>query len=111
MKTPHDPHYYPYNRYLNQTIIQIKFLTTLSCKLSYVISTEPVHEIELRSGRVVNDKPKSSIIIREEDDEEEDPNEIMNEFILQDVDIPKIPVHTQPQQEPTREQKFPPFPE
>ena len=30
---------------------------------SYLISTVPVHEIQLRSGRVVNNKPKSSVII------------------------------------------------
>ena len=62
---------------------------------SYVISTVPVHEIQLRSQRVVNDKPKSSVIIREENDEE-DSNEFMNDVILQDVDIPNILVHTHP---------------
>ena len=76
---------------------------------SYIISTAPVHEIQLRSGRVVNDKPNSLVIIREEDEEEEDPNEFMNEIILKNVDISKIPVHTHPQQEPTQEQRIPPF--
>ena len=66
---------------------------------SYVILTIPIHEIQLRSGRVVNDRPKSSVIIREENDKE-DSNESVNDAILQDVDIPKIPVHTNPQQEP-----------
>ena len=33
----------------------------------------------------------------------------MNDVILQDVDISKIPVHTHPQQEPTQEQKIPLF--
>ena len=33
----------------------------------------------------------------------------MNDAILQDVDIPNIPVHTHPQQEPTQEQRIPPF--
>ena len=63
---------------------------------SYVISTVPVHEIQLQSGRVVNDRPKSSVIISEENDEE-DSNEVVNDAILQAVDIPKIPVHTHPQ--------------
>ena len=76
----------------NQSLNSIE-LQTLP---SYVISTVPVHEIQLRSGRVVNDRPKSSVIIREENDEE-DSNEVMNDVILQYVDIPKIPVHTHPQ--------------
>ena len=63
---------------------------------SYLISTVPVHEIQLRSGRVVNDKPKSSIIIHELNEEEEDSNEPMNDAILEDVNIPKDPVHTHP---------------
>ena len=75
---------------------------------SYVISTVHVHEKQLRYGRVVNDKPKSSVIILEENEEVEDPNEVMNDNILQDV--PKITVHTHPQQEPTQEQRIPPFP-
>ena len=58
----------------------------------------------------MNDKPKSSVVIREEDEEEEDPNEVMNDVILKDVDISKIPVHTHPHQEPTQERKPPPFP-
>ena len=48
---------------------------------SYVISIVPVHEIQLRSRRVVNDRPKSPVIIREENDEE-DSNEVMNDAIL-----------------------------
>ena len=65
--------------------------------------------IQLQFGRVVNDKPKSSVIICEENEEEEDPNEIMNDAILQDEDISNIPVHTHPQQEATQEQRIPPF--
>ena len=72
---------------------------------SYLILTVPVHEIELRSGRVVNDKPKSSVIIREEDEEEENPNEVMNDVILKDADISKILVHTHPQQNQVRNEK------
>ena len=49
---------------------------------SYVISTVRVHDIQLRYGRVVNDKPKSSVIIHEDTAEEEDPNELMNDAIL-----------------------------
>ena len=48
----------------------------------------------------MNDRPKSSVIIRE-DNEEEDLDEVMNDAILQDV--PNIPVHTHPQKEPTQE--------
>ena len=48
---------------------------------SYVISTVPIHEIQLQSGRFVNDRPKSSVIIREENDEE-DSNEVVNDAIL-----------------------------
>ena len=49
----------------------------------------------------MNDKPKSSVVIREEDEEEEDPNEFMNDVILKDVDISKILAHTHPRKEPT----------
>ena len=66
---------------------------------SYLISTAHVHEIQLRSGRVVNDKPKSSVIIHEENEEEEDSNELVNDAILEDVNILKIPVHTHHLQE------------
>ena len=62
---------------------------------SYVISAVRVHDIQLRYGRVMNDKPKSSVIIREENEEVEDPNEVMNDTILQD--LPNISVHTHPQ--------------
>ena len=74
---------------------------------SYVISNVPVHEIQLRSGRVVNDKPKPLVIIREENEEVEDPNEVMNDTFLQDV--PNISVHTHPQQESIQEKRIPPF--
>ena len=77
----------------------------------YLILTIPVHEIELRSGRVVNDKPKSSVIIQEPNEEEEDSNEPMDDVILEDVNIPKVPLHTQPPQETIQEQRVPPFPE
>ena len=46
----------------------------------------------------MNDRTKSLVIIHEENEEEEDPIVVMNDTILQDV--PKIPVHTHPQQEP-----------
>ena len=49
------------------------------------------------------DKPKSSVVIHEENEEEEESNEVMNTAILQDGDIPKILVHTHPQQDPTQE--------
>ena len=71
----------------------------------------PMNKIQLRSGRVVNDRPKSSVIIHEENEEEEDPNEVMNYAILQDEDISNITLHTHPHQEPTQEQRIPPFPE
>ena len=48
---------------------------------SYFILTVHVHEIQLWSGRVVNDRPKSSVIIHEENDEE-DSNEVLNDVIL-----------------------------
>ena len=57
----------------------------------------------------MSDRPKSSVIIHEENDEEYS-NEVMNDAILQDVDIPKIPLDTHPQQEPIQEQRIPPFP-
>ena len=76
---------------------------------SYFISIVLIHEIQLRSERVVNDRPKSSVSIHDENEEEEDPNELMNDTILQDV--LKLPVHTHPQQEPTQEQRIPPFSE
>ena len=63
---------------------------------SYVILAVQIHEIQLRSGRVVDDRPKSSVIIHEENEEEENPNEVTNDYILQDVDIPNIPAHTHP---------------
>ena len=51
----------------------------------------------------MNEKPKSLAVICEKNEEEEDPNEVMNDAILQDEDIPNIPVHTHPHQEPTQE--------
>ena len=72
--------------------------------------TVPVHEIQLRLGRVVN-KPKSSVIIQEPNEEEEDSSEPMNDAIEEDVTIPKVPVHTHPPQETIQEQIIPPFPE
>ena len=57
----------------------------------------------------MNDKPNSSVIIREENEEEEDPNVVMNDAILQDEDISNIPVHTHPHIEQTQEQRIPPF--
>ena len=77
---------------------------------SYLLSSVPIHEIQLRSGRVVNDKRKSLVIIHEVNEEEEDSNEPMNDVILEDVNIPKIPVHTHPPQETIHEQRVPPFP-
>ena len=68
---------------------------------SYLIST--LHEIQLRSGRVVNDKPKTSVIIHEESEEEEDSNEPVNDVILEDVNILKVPLHTHPLQETIQE--------
>ena len=76
---------------------------------SYLISTVPVHEIQLRSGRVVNNKPKSSVIIQEPNEGEEDSSEPVNDAILEDVTIPKVPVHTHPPQEAIHEQRIPPF--
>ena len=66
---------------------------------SYLISTVPIHEIQLRSGRVVNNKPKSSFNIQEPNKEEEDSSEPVNDAILEDVITPKVPVHTHPPQE------------
>ena len=42
----------------------------------------------------MNDNPNSSVIIRDENEEVEDPNEVMNDTILQNV--PNILVHTHP---------------
>ena len=70
---------------------------------SYLICNVPVHEIQLRSGRVVNEKPKSSIIIHEENEDEEDSNELMNDVILEDVNILMVSVHTHPPQETLQE--------
>ena len=58
----------------------------------------------------MNEKPKSSVIIHEENEEEEDSNEPMNDAILEDENILNIPVHTHPRQEPIQEQRVPPFP-
>ena len=35
----------------------------------------------------------------------------MNDAILEDVNIPKVPIHTHPPQETIQEQIIPPFPE
>ena len=47
----------------------------------------------------MNDIPKSRVIIHEENEEEDDSSEPMNDAILEDVNIPKVPVHTHPPQE------------
>ena len=65
------------NKKLDQALNNIE-LKTLP---SYVILTVPVHEIQLRSGRVVNDRPNSLVIIHEDNDEE-DSNEVVNDAIL-----------------------------
>ena len=77
---------------------------------SYLILTVPVHEIQLWSGRVVNNKPKSLVIIQGPNEEEEYSSEIVNDDILEDVNIPKGLVHTHPPQETIQEQRIPPFP-
>ena len=59
----------------------------------------------------MNNKPKSSVIIQEPNKEEEYSGEPMNDAILEDVNIPKVSVHTHPPQETIQEQKIPPFPE
>ena len=59
---------------------------------------------DLEESRMID-----QVIIREDNEEEDYPNEVMNDSILQDVDIPKVPAHTHPQQEPTQEKKIPPF--
>ena len=58
----------------------------------------------------MNDKPKSSVIIHEANEEEEDSNEPVNDAILEDLNIPKVPIHTHPPQETIQEQRVPPFP-
>ena len=64
---------------------------------SYLVSNVPIYEIQLRCGIVVNDKPRTSVVIREENEEEEEySNETMNDSILEDVKIPKVPVPTHP---------------
>ena len=65
----------------NKKTTQALNIIELQTLPSYVILIVPIHEIHLRSGRVVNDRPKSSTIIHEENDEE-DPNEVMNDSIL-----------------------------
>ena len=48
----------------------------------------------------MNNKSKSSVIIQKpNEEEEEDSSEPMNDAILEDVNIPKVPVHTHPLQE------------
>ena len=48
----------------------------------------------------MNNKPKSSVIIQEpNEEEEEDSNEPMNDAILEDVNIPKVPIYTHLPQE------------
>ena len=57
----------------------------------------------------MNNKPKSSVIIQEPIKEEEYSIEPVNDAILEDVNIPKVPVHTHPPQETIQEQRIPPF--
>ena len=51
----------------------------------------------------MNNKPKSSVIIQEPNEEEEDSSEPMNDAILEDVNIPKVPVDTHLLQEAIKE--------
>ena len=51
----------------------------------------------------MNDKPKSPFIIQEPNEEEKDSNEPMNDSILEDVNISKVPIHTHPLQETIQE--------
>ena len=57
----------------------------------------------------MNNKPKSSVIIQEQNEEEEYSSEPVNYAILEDVNIPKVLVHTHPPQETIQEQIIPPF--
>ena len=66
----------------NNKPTQARNVIDLQTLPSYVIPIAHVHEIQLRSGTVVNDKPQPSVITYEEYEEEEDPNEIMNVVIL-----------------------------
>ena len=59
----------------------------------------------------MNNKTKSLAIIQELGEEEEDSSEPVNDAILEDLTIPKVPVHTHPPQETIHEQRIPPFPE
>ena len=59
----------------------------------------------------MNNKPKSSVILQEPNEEEEDSSEPVNDAILENVNIPKVPVHTHPPQETIQEKRIPPFPE
>ena len=59
----------------------------------------------------MNNKPKSSVITQEPNEEKEDSSEPVNDAILEDVNIPKVSVHTHPPLETIQEQRTPPFPE
>ena len=70
-----------------------------------------MHEIQLRSGRVLNEKLKSSVIIREEDEEDEALEEPISNTIFKDVVIPEIPNLPPIEKESTQNVRTPPFPE
>ena len=59
----------------------------------------------------MNGKLKKSVIIHKPNEEEEYSNEPVNDAVLEDVTIPKVPVYTHPPQETIQEQRIPPFPE
>jgi hypothetical protein len=75
---------------------------------TYVISLVPIHEIQLRSGKVL-DRQRHSVVIWEEE-EDETPEKPMDETKWEDVIIPKDQEPKLPQNESSQITKSPPYP-
>jgi hypothetical protein len=76
---------------------------------TYFISHVSLHEIQLRSWKVL-DKQKPSVVIREEN-EDETPDQPMDDTKWEDVIIPKYQEQKPPQSESLQTTKVPPYPE
>ena len=75
--------------------------------LTYVISPVPLHEIQLRSGKVL-DKQKPSVVICEEE-EDETPDQTTDHTKWEDFIIPKDQEKKPPQSESLKTTKYPPY--
>ena len=96
------------NNKTTQPLHNIGMRNPPTCSFSHA----PAYEIQLRSGKILNKNPRSSVVITKENEGEEEPmDEPMSDAILEDYAVPKTVTHPPPQKESTWMEKTAPFPE